>query len=162
VPDPEDAGVIPLDTGPLVLVVDDEQTPRSIVSRMVRAMGYAVRSCRSGRDALRFLAVHPRRVRLLLADVIMPRMDGGELAERARDLDPTLRVVLMFDPADVHAVDLLSGYRDFPYLMKPVTFGDLYGWLVQLLGAPSGGPSRPPSIVQRRQRSRRPSGHQEE
>jgi CheY-like chemotaxis protein len=162
VPDQEDARVIPLDTGPLVLVVDDEQTPRSIVSRMVRAMGYPVRNCRSGRDALRFLAAHPRAVRLLLADLGMSRMDGGELAERARDLDPSLRVVLMFDPADVHAADLLSGYRDFPYLRKPITFGDLYGWLVELLGPPLGGPSRPPSIGQRRQRSRRPSGHQED
>src|SRR3569832_937517 len=112
---PQDPQDLPLDPGPLVHVVDGAVSPRSIVSRMVRAMGYPARSCRSGRDTLRFLAAHPRRVRLLLADLGMPKMDGGELAERARDLDPTLRVVLMFDPADVHAVDLLSGYRDFPY-----------------------------------------------
>jgi CheY-like chemotaxis protein len=79
----EDAPRLPRISGP-VLVVDDEVTPRSIVSRMVRAMGYPVRTCRSGRDALHFLAAHPRQARLLLADLGMPRMDGGELAERAR------------------------------------------------------------------------------
>jgi CheY-like chemotaxis protein len=156
----EDTQVLPPDPGPVVLVVDDEFTPRSIVSRMVRAMGYPARSCRSGPDALRFLAAHPRRVRLLLADLGMPRMDGGELAERARDLDPTLRVVLLVDPADPHAVELLHGYRDFPYLNKPVSFGDLYGWLQQLLGAPPTGLTHPPSMV--RSRVRRSSGQQHE
>jgi CheY-like chemotaxis protein len=155
----EDAQLLPLNPGPLVLVVDDELTPRSIVSRMVRAVGYPVRTCRSGRDALRFLAAHPRRVRLLLADLGMPRMDGGELAERARDLDPALRVVLLFDPADAHAADLLTGYRDFPYLTKPVGFGDLYGWLEALLGPPPTGASSPRSMT--RSRGRRTSGQPE-
>jgi hypothetical protein len=71
-------------------------------------------------------------------------------------------VVLRYDPSDPHAVELLSGYRDFPYLKKPIAFGELYGWLVELLGAPLGGPSRPPSIGQRRHRSRRTSGHRGE
>ena len=62
--------------GTLVLVVDDELTPRSIVSRMLRTLGYPVRSCPAARDALRFLESHPREVRLLLTDLIMPRMDG--------------------------------------------------------------------------------------
>jgi CheY-like chemotaxis protein len=155
----EDPQALPLQPGPLVLVVDDEFTPRSIVSRMVPAMGYSARSCRSGRDALRFLAAHPRRVRLLLADLGMPRMDGGELAERARDLDPSLRVVLLFDPADTHALDLLHGYRDFPYVLKSVSFGDLHGWLQQLLGPPPTGPTQPPSMA--RARARRTSGHRE-
>jgi CheY-like chemotaxis protein len=162
VPQQEDARVIPLDAGPLVLVVDDEQTPRSIVSRMVRGVGYPVRSCRGAREALRFLAAYPGKVGLLVADLGMPRMDGGELAERARDLDRGIRVVLMFDPADVHAVDLLSGYRDFPFLRKPVAFGELYGWLVELLGTPPAGPASPSSMARRQPRSRRTSGQQEE
>jgi CheY-like chemotaxis protein len=96
---------------------------------MVRGMGYPVRSCKGGREALRFLAAHPRQVRLLLADLGMPKMDRGELAERARDLDPSLRVVLLFDPADAHAADLLHGYRDFPYVLKPA-------WILPILPEP--------------------------
>jgi FixJ family two-component response regulator len=63
-------------------------------------------------------------------------MDGGELAERARDLDPTLRIVLMAGVGDPHLDELLSGYRDLPFLRKPVSFGDLYDRLQDLLGTP--------------------------
>lgn len=65
----EDLKILPLDPGPLVLVVDDEARPRSIITRMVGALGYQARSCHSGRAALRFLKDHPREVRLLLADL---------------------------------------------------------------------------------------------
>lgn len=94
----EDAAVLPPD--PLVLMVDDELTPRGITARMVRSLGYRVRSCQSGGGALRFLKSHPGLVHLLLVDLAMPQMDGGELAGRAKDLDPSLLVMLMADPAD--------------------------------------------------------------
>ena len=142
----EDDILLSIPPEPLVLVVDDELTPRSIVCRMVRTLGYQVRSCSGGREALRFLETHPREVRLLLADLLMPRMDGGELAERALDLDPGLRVLLMVGPGDPHAADLLAGYRDLPCLAKPVTFGALAGKLDELLGAPSSLPVYPPSM----------------
>jgi len=58
--------------GPLVLLVDDELTPRSIVSRIARALGYQIRSFRCGRDALRWLRQHPGEARILLADLDMP------------------------------------------------------------------------------------------
>src|SRR5437899_1467640 len=105
----EDVKVLPLASGPLVLVVDDELTPRSIITGMVRSLGYRARSCPSGRAALRFLQAHPREVRLL-ADLGTPRMDGGELAERAKDLDPKLWVMLMADPRDPALDGLLSAY----------------------------------------------------
>jgi len=58
-PHPEDA-TRPGSSAPLVLVVDDEQTSRSTISRMIRGMGYQGRSCPSGREALRFLATNAR------------------------------------------------------------------------------------------------------
>jgi CheY-like chemotaxis protein len=153
---------LPIDPGPLVLVVDDELTPRSIVTRMVRSLGYQARSCQSGRAALRFLEAHLREVRLLLADLGMPKMDGGELAERARDLDPRLVVVLMAGPDDPHVGELLSGYRDYPFVPKPVSFGDLAEKLERLLGIPSRPTSYPLSMGPPRPRTRRrTSGHYE-
>ena len=148
-------------TGPLVLVVDDEPAARSAVCRMVRGLGYRAQSCEGGRQALRYLEAHPREVKLLLADLAMPRMDGGELVERARDLDPTLRVALMAGGHDAHAGELLAGYRDLPVLAKPVGFADLYGRLRDLLGPPPMAPGRSAGQPGRPRSARRPSGRHE-
>ena len=143
--------------GPLVLVVDDEPAARTAVCRMVRGLGYRVQASGSGGEALRYLEAHPREVKLLLADLGMPRMDGGELVERARDRDPGLRAVLMVQSGERQAEDLLTGYRDVPVLAKPVGFSELYGRLRELLGPPAASPSRPA----RSRSSRRPSGRHE-
>jgi CheY-like chemotaxis protein len=139
----EDVTVLPLGLTPLVLVVDDELTPRSIITRMVRALGYRAVSCQNGRAALRFIKGHPNHVRLLLTDLVMPVMDGGELVERAKDLEPSVITVLMAPLGDPYAHELLSGYRDLPFVPKPVSFGDLAEKLERLLGIPSR-PTKPP------------------
>lgn len=135
---PSHEDVLTIAHGPLILVVDDQPAPRSEVCRMIRGFGYPVRSAGSGREALELMAEHPREVRLLIADLGMPRMDGGELAERARDLDPSLRVLLLVEPGDPRVTELESGYRDLPSLRKPITFGDLYRKTLDLIGPPAG------------------------
>lgn len=63
----------------------------------------------------------------------MPVMDGGELAERIRDLDPGVPIVLMSGTVSGEAATLLAGYRDFPYLAKPFTYAELHRIVVPLL-----------------------------
>jgi CheY-like chemotaxis protein len=65
--------------------VNDEVTTCSKVTRLVRSLGFQARSCPSGAAALRFLRALPGAARLVLADLAMPRMDGGEFAERVKD-----------------------------------------------------------------------------
>ena len=141
-----------LTPGPLILVVADDLTHRSIVSRMVRTLGFPVRACVNSRAALRFVRGHPREARLLLADLALNGMDGGELAERAKDADPSLQVVLMAAGEDAHVDDLLAGYRDLPYLRRPVSFGALAEVLYDLLGMPANALANPRSIGQTRRR----------
>ncbi len=157
---PERVGkILPLDPAPLILVVDADQARRSNSARMIRALGYQARSCPTGLAALGFLKKHPDQVQLLLADLGLPKMDGGELAERARDLDPRLSVVLMAGPADPQVEDLLAGYHDIPLLRKPVAFGDLAQALESLLGPSPRGPGSPGSMALVRWRTHRPAEH---
>ena len=121
---------------PTVLVVDDEETPRSTTCRMVRALGYGARTARDGREALRHLQQHPGEVRLVLTDVIMPYMDGGELAERARDLHPRLPIVLMSAYPVGDIAELIAAYPELPFLEKPFTAETLRRMLTPLLGPP--------------------------
>lgn len=139
----EDLKVLPLNPTRLVLVVDDEARPRSVITHMVRSLGYQARSCHGGRAALEFLKDYPREVRLLLSDLGMPQMDGGELAERAKDLDPRLIAALMADPQDPDLGELIRGYAGFPFVPKPVSFADLAEKLERLLGVPAAPPHRP-------------------
>jgi CheY-like chemotaxis protein len=132
--------VLPLDPRPLVLVVDDSLRSRSIVTRMVRTLGYQARSCPTGAAALRFVKERPGAVRVVLADLGMPRMDGGELAERVKELYPRLPVALMVSSGDPHADDLLEGYADLPFLQKPVALGPLAELLLDVLGSPTPPP----------------------
>ncbi|HEU5303121.1 MAG TPA: response regulator [Gemmatimonadales bacterium] len=143
---------------PTVLVVDDEETPRSLACRLVRALGYQARAARDGREALRHLQHHPGEVRLVLADLVMPYMDGAELGERARDLQPRLPVVLMSSKPQGDAAELVAAYPEFPFLEKPLTTEALYRVLTQLLGpSPASRGRRANDRVHYRDRARQPS-----
>ena len=140
-------GSAPLRTGPLILVVDDDQPDRISATRMVRGLGYPARSFRQGRDVLLFVERHPQAARVLIADLGMPLMDGGELVERVLDADRTMRAALMADPRDPRAAELLEGYRDVPILHKPLRFADLYRVLTALAGPPPVGAEQQPASI---------------
>ena len=127
---------------PTVLVVDDEETPRSTTCRMVQALGYPTRAARDGREALRYVQQHPGEIRLVLTDVIMPYMDGGELSERVRDLHPRLAIVLMSAYPVGEIAELVAAYPELPFLEKPFTTESLHRVLSPLLGPPARATDR--------------------
>jgi two-component system cell cycle sensor histidine kinase/response regulator CckA len=104
---------------------------------MVRALGYPTRTARDGREALRYIQQHPGEIRLVLTDVVMPYMDGGELAERVRDLHPRLPIVLMSVYPEGEIAELVAGYPELPFLEKPFTPEALHRALTPLVGPPA-------------------------
>jgi CheY-like chemotaxis protein len=95
---PHDPKVIPIMRGRLVLVAERYGTPHVLVTTAVRELGYPARAFATAADVLLFLKLHRGGVQCLLADLGLPDMDGGELAQRALDSVPGLRVVLMAAP----------------------------------------------------------------
>ena len=83
------------DTHPTVLVVEDEEEVRSLTRDVLEMHGYAVLEALDPDDALRLGGSHPGPIDLLITDVVMPRMNGPELARRLRAGRPTLRVLCM-------------------------------------------------------------------
>jgi CheY-like chemotaxis protein len=151
---PHDPKVIPILRGRLVLVAERYGTPRVLVTSAVRNLGYPAKACPTGADALAFLALHADGVHCLLADVGLPDMDGRELAARAVEIVPGLRVVLMVTPGE--AVQP-PGYGGLPCITKPVFRDRLAAMLAELIGPPAREPSRKRSMGRPRSR-RRPSG----
>ncbi len=78
-----------------VLLVEDEEMVRDVVREVLELSGYRVLPASRGSEALRLAAGHPGPIHLLLTDVVMPGMSGGELAQRLNPLRPEMRVLYM-------------------------------------------------------------------
>src|SRR5262245_33610603 len=76
-----------------VLLADDDSSGRMVFRRVLEYEGYRVIEASDGEAALTVLENEP--VDLLLTDVIMPGIDGLELLERARQLQPHVRAIVM-------------------------------------------------------------------
>jgi CheY-like chemotaxis protein len=104
-----------------IVVVEDEQSVRDLAARILQSKGYRVVTAENGRKALDLIAKYPERIDLLLTDVVMPAMNGRELADRVAILRPGIRVLYMSGyPGDAimkHGV-LAEGIA---FLEKPFT-----------------------------------------
>jgi sigma-B regulation protein RsbU (phosphoserine phosphatase) len=102
-----------------VLVVDDDENNRDMLSRQISREGYQVQTAASGRDALELLQT--QQVDLILLDVMMPDMDGYAVLQRIQSESPRRHVpVIMISALDdmdgvVRCIEL--GAED--YLLKP-------------------------------------------
>ena len=78
--------------GEIILVVEDEQRVRHFSVDALRELGYTALSAPSGIEALRILDEHPT-IALLFTDVVMPEVNGRQLADEALRRRPTLKVL---------------------------------------------------------------------
>jgi PAS domain S-box-containing protein len=78
-----------------ILVVEDNEEVRSYVSEVLRELNYRVLTASDGRRALELLERQNVHIDLMLTDVVMPGMTGGELAQRAKALRSTISILHM-------------------------------------------------------------------
>jgi CheY-like chemotaxis protein len=81
--------------GELILVVDDDDLIRHLAQKTLTRAGYQVLAARDGEDALEIFMAHAAEVKLLLLDVVMPRMDGRVLYENICELRPGVPVLFV-------------------------------------------------------------------
>jgi len=104
-----------------ILLAEDENSGRKLIRSVLHKYGYRVLEARDGKEALRLSKQHEGPIHLLLTDVVMPEMNGRELAERLQPLQPGMKVLYMSgytDSAVVHSGALKSG---MPFMQKPFT-----------------------------------------
>ncbi|MCY7348062.1 MAG: sigma-54 dependent transcriptional regulator [Pyrinomonadaceae bacterium] len=106
-----------------LLIVDDEQSYRQLLSLVFEGNGHHIRTAMNGRDALEKLQIEPADV--IITDVRMPDMDGIELLRAARELLPDVGVVLMtaFATVDTAREAFKLGADDF--IQKPFDVEEL-------------------------------------
>ena len=104
-----------------ILVVDDEPGVRRFVERTLTGVGYEVTCARAGAEALCLVEAAPTGFDLVVSDLRMPGMEGGELATEVRRLSPSTRFLLMSGGPDeaAEATDDLEAVHAF--IVKPFT-----------------------------------------
>jgi two-component system, cell cycle sensor histidine kinase and response regulator CckA len=78
-----------------ILVVEDEDMLRETICRGLNIYGYTVLAAQQGGEALLLCEQHPGPIHLLLTDVVMPQMNGRDLADRLTPLRPGIKVLYM-------------------------------------------------------------------
>ena len=101
-----------------ILVVDDDSNLLEAVRDILQAHGYEVLTAISGEEAFRVAQADSRPIALLLADVVMPGLNGPDVAHRLRSTRPDMKVLFMsgFTSEVVFSRGLDPGD---PFLVKP-------------------------------------------
>jgi CheY-like chemotaxis protein/anti-sigma regulatory factor (Ser/Thr protein kinase) len=117
-----------------ILVVDDDQTTRFVIRKMLTSAGFSASQAKDGVEALETL--RSRRFDLMLLDVWMPRMNGLDLLAELRTIEAPPRVVVM--TSDDAPETLLKAVREqaFMYVHKPVEPPTLLKAVREALDAP--------------------------
>ncbi len=106
-----------------ILIVDDEQSYRQLLTLVFEEQGNTVRTAMNGRQALELLAVEPSDI--IISDVKMPDMDGIELLRAVRETHPDLGVILMTAFASVETAREAFKLGADDFIQKPFDVEEL-------------------------------------
>lgn len=118
-----------------ILLVDDEPLVRKATSRLLRSLGYTVLAAESGEVALALANQHLDDIDLVLTDVVMPEMNGLDLARELSRLSPSMKVLFMSGFTDGVLAERGVLKPGVMYLQKPIQRDQLASCLVSALGA---------------------------
>ncbi len=125
---------VPCGRGETILLAEDEKSLRVTCGLILKALGYEVLVAESPAEALKLIGQYPGEIHVLLTDVVMPGMDGRQLAQHISVLKPGVKVVFMSG----YTADVIveRGVLDegVQFLSKPFTRDDLAHKLREVLG----------------------------
>jgi putative nucleotidyltransferase with HDIG domain len=107
-----------------ILVVDDEEAIREVVSTMLESRGYHCTTLSNGRSAQEF--VRKQTPDLVLSDMIMPEMDGIQLLDWLRGYDPEIPVIMVTTIHDISTALQAIRRGAYDYILKPFEKDQLF------------------------------------
>ena len=113
-----------------ILFVEDETSVRDVIVRMLSEKGFRVFAAADGYDAVQILAAH--HVDLLFTDVVMPGIDGVQLARQAKLMRPAIKV--LFTTGYAQRAAERQAMRLGRILFKPLRHAELIREVEVLLG----------------------------
>jgi two-component system cell cycle sensor histidine kinase/response regulator CckA len=108
-----------------ILLVDDEEMIAGVAEQILSTLGYQVLTAKCGKEALALYKAEMNRIGLVILDMIMPEMGGGEIYERMKEMNPRVKALLASGyNIDGRAMEILDQGCD-GFIQKPFRIGDL-------------------------------------
>jgi len=121
---------------PVILLVEDESAVREVTRQVLEHAGYQVLESDGPREAIRLAEAHGERITLLLSDIVMPGMNGIDLALKIQQLQPQLKTVFMSGYAEVAVLHKAVRDPQSTYIQKPFTIDVLLARVAEALARP--------------------------
>ena len=118
-----------------ILLAEDDDDMRRFLERALAKAGHEVASFAEGASAFETIKGGNSDIDLLLTDIVMPEMDGIELARRAAELDPNLKIMFITGFAAVALHPDSKAPKDAKVLSKPFHLRDLVAEVDRMMAA---------------------------
>ena len=120
-----------------ILVVDDDNDCRLLVSTVLTNNGYLVSQCSDGIEAISFLQQQQQIPSLLILDIMMPKMSGYDVVIHMRTHPRTQKLPIIMLTAKGEQSDIMKGYNEYLvdyYISKPFTTKQILNGVEMLIG----------------------------
>jgi DNA-binding NtrC family response regulator len=123
-----------------LLVVDDDPDTVRVLALCLHNYGFLVDAFSNPKDALQEIKSNPESYSLVLSDSLMPELSGIQLAEKVKERNPNVKVLLLTgsEVIDNSASDVSSSSSVDGFVQKPIGIGKLTDKILSLLGETKG------------------------
>jgi two-component system cell cycle sensor histidine kinase/response regulator CckA len=116
-----------------LLIVDDEELVLEVGANMLEKLGYTVLKAHNGTEAVDIFKANQDKIKMVILDIIMPDMGGGEVYEKIKPINPDVKILLSSGySVDGQAIELLERGCD-GFMQKPFTMEELSRKITQIL-----------------------------
>jgi CheY-like chemotaxis protein len=108
-----------------ILWVDDEEIALEVWSQMLQKLGYSVLQARCGYEALEIFKKRKNKISLVILDMRMPGMNGCEVYDRLKKIQPQVKIILVSGYIEQYVLDEFSKRNFNGYIEKPFKLEEL-------------------------------------
>ena len=123
-----------------VLVVEDEETLRLAVSKMLRMKGFSVIEAIDGSAAVDLFRNHEREIAVVVLDMTLPRIDGPRVFAELRRIKPGVKIIVTTAYSHESTLATFGGQQPWGFIRKPYRINELLD-LLRIACSASGGMS---------------------